>query len=76
MRGGFKRQVVPASRVSEVDLASTRAKRQRLHQEIRLRQHVAWLMEHAGLGGELVRVIPFELHSAETSECLDQDEAG
>ena len=76
MRGSFKPLVSPGSHVSEVGLEGTRAERERPHQDIRLRQHVAWLMEHCELDSETVRVTPFELVSTETPADVERDEAG
>lgn len=61
MRGGFRRQVNPGSLVSGVDLEATRSARVRLHREVRLRQHLAWLMEHSVPGSDIVTITPFEL---------------
>ena len=44
MRDGFKVLVNPPTRLGDVDLAATRLARLRLHEEVRLQQHVAFLM--------------------------------
>lgn len=44
MRGGFRSLVNPGTRISQVDLEATRAGRQELHEEVRLRGHVVTLL--------------------------------
>lgn len=67
MRGGFRRLVHPATSLSAVDLASTRACRQQLHEQIRLRQHLLTLLR-LPLDEESLRVTPYELVDEETAE--------
>lgn len=70
MRGGYKRLVHPATSLSAVDLASTSACRQQLHEQIRLRQHLLTLLR-LPLDAESLRVTPYELvdeHAAERDQ--------
>jgi hypothetical protein len=62
MRGGFRRLINPATLVKDVDLDGTRDDRERLHAEVRARQHITWLMSISAPGGDEVQVTPYETH--------------
>jgi hypothetical protein len=61
MRSGLSRLVHPATLVSEIDLDATREQRCRLHEELRLRAHLRWLLDSTTPGDGLVRVTPYEV---------------
>lgn len=61
MRGGFRELVNEGSAVSTVDLESTRAERERLHEQVRLRNHLLVLLSSAPVDEDLVRVMPFQV---------------
>ena len=58
MRGGFAKLVNPASRISEVDLESTREARARVHEEVRLHQRLAVILALSSPGDGTVRAEP------------------
>lgn len=47
--------------MSTVDLESTRAERERLHEQVRLRNHLLGLLSSAPIDEDLVRVTPFRV---------------
>lgn len=64
MRGGFKKLVHPGTQISEVDLEATRAERDRVHEEVEMRCYIEWLLASSAPGDGLVRVTPYQVHSA------------
>ena len=64
MRGGFKKLVHPGTRISDVDLEGTRIERARVHEEVEMRAYIEWLLASSSPGDGLVRVTPYEVHSA------------
>ena len=58
MRNGLTRLVNPASRISEVDLESTREARARVHEEVRLHQRLAVILALSSPGDGTVRAEP------------------
>lgn len=58
MRNGFTRLVNPASRISELDLESTRKARARVHEEVRLHQRLAVILALSSPGDGTVRAEP------------------
>lgn len=61
MRTGLSGLVHPATLVSEVDLGATRAERERLREQVRLRAHLVHVLSDAPIDEDLVRVTPFEV---------------
>jgi hypothetical protein len=47
--------------VNSVDLEATRAERERLHEQVRLRNHLLVLLSSAPVDEDLVRVTPFQV---------------
>lgn len=50
MRNGFASLVNAGTSVSDVDLEASRAERCRLHEEVRLRAHLLWLLSSTVAG--------------------------
>jgi hypothetical protein len=61
LRGGFRKLINEGSAVSAVDLVGTRAERERLHEQLRLRGHLLRLLTEAPVDEDLVRVTPFQV---------------
>ena len=74
MRFGLCSFVNPPSRVSEIDLDATRADRERLHAEVRARNHVIALLQATGPDDDNVRVTPYEIHAIEEHEPASVEE--
>jgi len=72
MRTGLSDLVHPATPVSEIDLDATRAERERLHQQVRLRAHLLHVLGDAPIDEDRVRVTPFEVLDG---ECDDVESA-
>lgn len=68
MRGGFRSLVNPATKVSDVDLDATRVEREHLHEDIRMREYIVWLMDSSEPGSGIVRVEPLVNLPAEDDE--------
>lgn len=56
MRGGFRRQVSPASRLRDVDVEGSRAARRELHEQVRLRSHLLQLLASAPFDGDTLEI--------------------
>jgi hypothetical protein len=61
VRGGFRKLINEGSAVSTVDLEVTRPERDRLHEQVRLRNHLLRLLAEAPVDEGLVRVTPFKV---------------
>lgn len=61
MRLGFQRLINAGSLVSTVDLEASRPDRQRLHEQVWLRNHLLTLLAVAPVDEDLVRVSPLRL---------------
>lgn len=53
--------IIEGSAVSTVDLEATKAERDRLHQQVLLRNHLLRLLAEAPVDEDLVRVTPFQV---------------
>ena len=61
MRGRFRKLINEGSAVNSIDLEATRAERERLHQQVRLRSHLLRLLAEAPVDEDLVQVTPFRV---------------
>jgi hypothetical protein len=68
VRGGLRTLVNPASRMCEVDLDASHKARQRLHDEIRTRDHLLWLLSVTEPGCNSMRITPYEVHELVEAE--------
>jgi hypothetical protein len=66
MRGGFRQLAHPATRVSDVDLETTRPEREALHAQLRLRAHLLHLLATSSPDSD--GVVVESLPTVETSE--------
>lgn len=64
MRNGFTSLVNVGTPVSEVDLEANRKEREQLHEELRLRAHLLWLLSATAAGDGLLVVAREEAGAA------------
>lgn len=61
MNTGFESLVNPPTPVAAADLESSRADRERIHHDVRMRQHIVWLMDQSAPESEVVRISELSL---------------
>lgn len=74
MHGGFRQLIHPASRLSEIDLAASRADRQRQRGQVRLRQRVIDLLAEALFGEGMVEIRRCDVLDGVQADSDDHDE--